>query len=386
MSSSVYFRSMNKISRLYFLQSPVKRSVQNVNTIRMLANISISKKKEKETFINIFPLLTETLIKSPKFAKHPQIGNWMKKILEYNMCGGKQSRGLATVYTYEMIEKPENITEESMKLARIMGWCVEMLHTHLVLFDDIMDGSTTRRGVSCWYRLPDVGLGAINDAALLHMAMFHILKIHFSQRSCYAKILDVFHDTLLNTSIGQHYDYMMAHRNKNDYTQFTIERYRIIADNKTAYYTFKLPVCLGLLHADKTDHETHKLAEDVTMEIGQFFQIQDDYIDCFSDESITGKVGTDIQEGKCTWLAVMALQRCNAEQRSLFEQCYGSSEPIDVQRIKQLYETLELPLLYKEYERNVYNRVLERANNAASGALPSALILRLFNLIHKRKG
>lgn len=56
------------------------------------------------------------------------------QVLEYNLAGGKKNRGLTTVFAYEMLEKPENITEESLRLARILGWCVEMVRAHTYLF------------------------------------------------------------------------------------------------------------------------------------------------------------------------------------------------------------------------------------------------------------
>lgn len=74
--------------------------------------------------------------------------------------------------------------------------------------------------------------------------------------------------------MGQHMDYTMAHRTKNDYSLFSIDRYYSIVKHKTSYYTFNLPVVLGLLLANKLDIETHAAVREICFELGKLFQIQ----------------------------------------------------------------------------------------------------------------
>lgn len=57
--------------------------------------------------------------------------------------------------------------------------------------------------------------------------------------------------------------------------------------------------------------------------MGHFFQVQDDFLDCFGNPEITGKIGTDIQDNKCSWLAVVCMQRANDEQKQIMLDCYG---------------------------------------------------------------
>ena len=49
--------------------------------------------------------------------------------------------------------------------------------------------------------------------------------------------------------------------------------------------------------------------------------MKDDFLDCFGDPAVTGKIGTDIEDNKCSWLVVQALARVTPQQRALLEVC-----------------------------------------------------------------
>ena len=48
------------------------------------------------------------------------------KVLEYNVPYGKKNRGLAVVDSYKLLAH-NDITAENLKVARIVGWCIEMV-------------------------------------------------------------------------------------------------------------------------------------------------------------------------------------------------------------------------------------------------------------------
>lgn len=57
-----------------------------------------------------------------------------------------------------------------------------------------MDGASTRRGVPCWYRLPEVGIGAINDTILLYTCMFEVVRTKLGHLPQYTAIVDLFNE------------------------------------------------------------------------------------------------------------------------------------------------------------------------------------------------
>ncbi|XP_043540767.1 farnesyl pyrophosphate synthase-like, partial [Chiloscyllium plagiosum] len=145
-----------------------------------------------------------------------------------------------------------------------------------------------------------------------------------------------------------------------------------------------LTTCLVLLQAGIDGDEQHTCAKSILLEMGEFFQIQDDYLDCYGDPGVTGKIGTDIEDNKCSWLVVQALQRVSTEQRHILEVNYGQSDPGKTARVKALYNELNLRGAYTQYEEQSYQRLRELITQH-SITLPQDVFLQFAQKIYKRE-
>ncbi|NWX19756.1 FPPS synthase, partial [Aegotheles bennettii] len=254
-----------------------------------------------------------------------------------------------------------------------------------------------------------VGLDAINDAFLLESSVYRLLKKYCGDRPYYLQLLELFLQTAYQTELGQMLDLITAPVSHVDLNRFSEQRYKAIVKYKTAFYSFYLPVAAAMYMAGIDSKEEHDNAKAILLEMGEFFQIQvgggsvshgacellvvvltclhlaqDDYLDCFGDPELMGKVGTDIQDNKCSWLVVECLRRVTPEQRQILEENYGCKEPEKVAKVKELYETLGLRAVFQEYEESSYRRLQELIQQH-SNRLPRAIFLGLARKIYKRQ-
>lgn len=52
---------------------------------------------------------------------------WLSKLLQYNVPNGKKYRGLILVEAFKILAKDGQMTDENLKLAQTLGWCIEMV-------------------------------------------------------------------------------------------------------------------------------------------------------------------------------------------------------------------------------------------------------------------
>lgn len=343
-------------------------------------------KSESRDFMGVFPDLVRELTVEGPYAKVPVVSRHLAKCIQYNVPNGKKNRGLAVPATYRLL-RPQH-TPDELRLAYILGWCVEFLQAFFLVTDDVMDGSTTRRGQSCWHLKESLGVAAFNDSILLEASVYNIIDRHFAKLDCYPFLLREFHNAASHTAVGQSLDLLtsMPKDGRFELDSYDMNRYNYIVKYKTAYYSFALPVGLGMRLAGIHDEKMHKLSRKILLEMGHFFQVQDDYLDCFGDPEITGKNGTDIQDGKCSWLIVVALQRANKEQKQVLKECYGSSNEANVSRVKNIYEELRIPHVFRNYEEESYLDIQTHIDQLPGGGevIPAQIFTTFLERIYRR--
>ncbi|EJU05113.1 hypothetical protein DACRYDRAFT_20653 [Dacryopinax primogenitus] len=337
-------------------------------------------------FTAVFPKLQKELIEFVIAQGFPQEAlSWFQRNLEYNAPGGKLNRGMSVVDTLEIL-RGEPLSEEEYFKSALLGWCVELLQAFFLVSDDIMDTSITRRGQPCWYRVEGVGMIAINDAFMLEGAIYHLLKSHFRKDSYYVDLLDLFHETTFQTELGQLIDLITAPEDHIDLDRFSLRKHQLIVIYKTAYYSFYLPVALAMYMAGIQDQAAFKQAQDILIPLGEYFQVQDDYLDCYGAPEFIGKIGTDILDNKCSWNVNVALAACTPEQRRVLDETYGRKDSICEAKVKEIFLAVDIPGKYAAYEQQSYEKINGLIDGIAEtpGGLKRDVFRAFLSKIYKR--
>ena len=138
---------------------------------------------------------------------------------------------------------------------------------------------------------------------------------------------------------------------------FEIQTYKNLIRTNVSQINFCLPVSLALHLADISDPRIHNIANSILTEIGYFLQVTRDYVNCFVDPN-----GTDIKEGRLTWLIIVARQRANSSQLATLQECYGRPEPEHVAEVTRIYKELNLKKISNAHMNETRDDIHKQVN------------------------
>lgn len=225
-----------------------------------------------------------------------------------------------------------------------IGAALEMLHLFALIHDDVMDGSTSRRGrpsahveAARWHQ--DAAAFGDSETFARNLAILAGDLCHMAADSLMEQVpSDVragWYDLCLELIVGQRGDLTGAAARRRD-----IVHAREVARLKSARYTITRPLQLGAMAAGAPD-EIQDLLGRVGDEIGQAFAYRDDVLGAWGDPSLTGKPsGDDLAEGKATVILALAHERLGGPEADRMARLgTDSMAPDDVSHLQQALTT-----------------------------------------------
>ena len=202
---------------------------------------------------------------------------------------------------------------------------IELLHDFMLVHDDIIDKSDTRRGKPSMHKVFNGILSGFKgikftgeDLSIVAGDVMFALGIHAflsvqENRTRKEKALKKLIEAALYTGSGEFIELLSGTKEVERITRQDIYR---IYDYKTANYTFASPLAIGAILAGADEKEIKKLFC-YGIYLGRAFQIQDDILGMFSDEKAIGKsMLTDLQEAKKTILIWYAFHHAPASKKA----------------------------------------------------------------------
>ncbi len=258
--------------------------------------------------------------------------------------GGKRLRGALVMNTYEMLGGGNR------QLALRAALAIEIIHTYLLIIDDICDRSLMRRGgptahVMLTERHRQLRLKGDSEHFGLSQAInVAILGAHLAQRELTqlpttdSSKLEVLHDlnsaliTTIHGQINDLYNQSVQEVNESEVKQTLAW--------KTTDYSFKNPLQMGAILA-QAGPESGGLLDEYAGHAGLAFQISDDILGTFGSSFESGKSAhDDMKEGKITILVSRALERADSQQRQALLKALGNQQltPADLEKCRQIIE------------------------------------------------
>ena len=288
-------------------------------------------------------------------------------------------RGLLSVHGFLELTKIDPNSEDA-KPCYALGWAQEILQASFLVADDFMDRTPLRRGKPCWYIKDDNSYASVSDSYFLENLVYCIIDHYMPNYpvETIREIKHLFHFTTMKTAFGQFIDMTPK--------EPTLDNWNLTVVNKTSYYSIWMPFVAGLCLSQKVPKTVWNSDElrDSLILAGKLFQCQDDWIDIYGTSAKIGKVGTDIEEGKCTWLFAKAMEVANEQQRELLKENNGHKEKEKVEIVKKIYSDLNIEQLCLNHQNEEYEKLKDLCGKMDQ-QIPKGLINYLLAILDHRQ-
>jgi len=285
----------------------------------------------------------------------------MERTRLYALRPAKRVRPALVVAGYSLASR--SLTIPSAGLWRFAAG-LELLHTFLLIHDDVADQAELRRGGPALHHLLGRGRAGEDLAVVVgdHLFSRSMEAMLSSGLRGSAAASRYYLGVCRHTAAGQYLDLELSQAPLSEVTLFQALR---VAHLKTARYGFSAPLVCGAMLAG-ADAELCKALERVGRHVGLAFQLRDDLIGLFGNASVAGKAADgDFVQGKRTFPVLAAYTRAPADAREELERLWSlPPEAKDAAALARARALVE-----EHGGRTACERLVERASRSGRRAL-----------------
>ncbi len=255
-------------------------------------------------------------------ARHKEINGDLKEAMKYTLFApGKRVRSALVLWCCELVSGKTNRNAETAAVA------IEMVHTYSLVHDDLpaMDDDDLRRGSPTCHKAFDEATAILVGDALLTLA-FEILATDIDDATIAVRLVRELADAA--GPAGMIAGQMADVKTPLQKTKATEQQLQAIHINKTAKM-FRGAAVMGAVCGGANKDQLQALSE-YGLKIGLGFQIADDILDvCASSEQLGKTAGKDAKADKCTYPAVVGIEKSKQLAKKLADEAVAILAPFD---------------------------------------------------------
>lgn len=244
--------------------------------------------------------------------------------IEYILnVGGKRLRPVLTMLSTDIFDKDYH-------QALYAALAVEIFHNFSLVHDDIMDEAPLRRGQPTVHTKWNLNTGILSGDAMLILAYQYFERY---EPIIFRQLAEIFSKTALEVCEGQQYDVDFEKEE-----QVSTSQYLKMITYKTAVLV-GAALKMGAIIAETSEENKQKIY-DFGVALGIAYQLQDDYLDTFGDDSFGKKIGGDILQNKKTLLYLNTLEKGSSEEKEALMRLYKfpiENEKEKIAKVTQLF-------------------------------------------------
>lgn len=310
--------------------------------------------------------------------------DFLDRLLPY-ATSGKLLRGSMICFSFQTFSgKPPNKKTIQAAIA------LELIHSALLIHDDVMDNDDLRRGKPSMHRqyMDAVGGQKMNDPKQFgkNMAICGADLCIFMALDMLSDVpgtvINLFSDMLVEVCDGQMQDlyYQAGQAAPRKTVIYNMMR------AKTASYTLSLPLAVGAALANQPKDVISTMRK-IGDKAGVIFQIRDDELGALGSAAKTGKpVGADIREGKKTLIHYYLIKACNRQERRKLEKIFGNPDvtPREIIYAQNLIKQYEIPKKLGDEIRRLEHGALKELDTLKLANKNKAELISLISFCAKR--